>query len=174
VTVEQLETQRLVLEPIAPAHAAVLYPLLSDPSLYEFLDGDPPASAAALEERYRFWSAGSSPDGREVWLNWAARLRGTDTHVGWFQATVYPGGEAHIAYLVFVPYQRKGFAREACAGVVRYLCSDFHVTKIVATADPRNTPSIALARSLGMTATESPGPGADVTLEMPCPSDSSI
>jgi RimJ/RimL family protein N-acetyltransferase len=150
VTVEQLETERLVLEPLAVSHAALLYPHLRDSTLYEFLDDDPPVSVAILEERYDRWSAGRSPDGREVWLNWAARLRGTEDYVGWFQATVR-SRDADIAYLVFAPHQRRGYAREACRAVMAHLTATYDVARVGVTADRHNAASIQLAQSLGFT-----------------------
>jgi len=160
---DQLETARLVLEPLLPEHADKLYPSLREPDLYEFLDDEPPVTASVLEERYRRWSKGRSADGREIWLNWAARVRGTDEYVGWFQSTVV-GDEAQIAYLVFVPYQRQGYAREASEAVIHHLTADLHVKVIRATADAKNAASIALAKSLGLRETGSVEDG-DVTLE---------
>lgn len=147
---EQLETERLVLEPIGPPHARTLFPLVSDARLFTYVDQDPPASEQALEMRYRGWSTGLSPDGSERWLNWAARLRGTEEYVGWFQATVRSDRTAEIAYVTFVAHQRCGYAKEATAAVMAYLVRLYLVTSILATIDPRNEASIALAKSVGL------------------------
>lgn len=144
-----LATARLVLEPITRAHAATLYPLLNDARLYDFIDEGPPCCVRQLEARYDGWSARRSPDGLQGWLNWAARLRDGSTYVGWFQATVR-GDVADIAYLVFAAHQHNGYAREATARVIEHLASDFGVTQISATIDPRNTASIRLAETLGL------------------------
>lgn len=159
-----LQTDRLSLEPLGPEHAEKLFSLLGDKQLYEYIDGEPPESVQVLEKRYRRWSAGRSPDGSEVWLNWAARLRDSNEYVGWFQATV-GAADAKIAYLVFVPYQRKGYAFEAAAAVVRHLHDDLHVTKVRATADPKNKASIALAQALGLSVTDPGSDGSDMILE---------
>ena len=147
---EQLETERLVLEPIGPHHARTLFPLVSDERLFAYVDQEPPPSEKALEVRYRGWSSGLSPDGTELWLNWAARLRGTETYIGWFQATVHADLSAEIAYVTFVEHQRRGYGRECMAEVIRHLVRSHQVSSIVATVDPRNAASIALTRSLGM------------------------
>jgi ribosomal-protein-alanine N-acetyltransferase len=159
-----LQTDRLSLEPLVPEHAEKLFALLSDARLYEYLDAAPPESVSVLEQRYRRWSAGRSPDGSEVWLNWAARLRGTDDYVGWFQATI-GADDAQIAYLVFVPFQRQGYALEASDAVVRHITVDRNVKKIRATADPKNTASIELAKALGLSVTDPGANGGDVILE---------
>jgi ribosomal-protein-alanine N-acetyltransferase len=161
---DQLETERLVLEPLAVSHAALLYPHLRDSTLYEFLDDDPPASVAILEERYGRWSAGRSPDGPEVWLNWAARLRGTEDYVGWFQATVRSRA-ADIAYLVFVQHQRRGYAREACRALIAHLTATYDIARVGVTADRRNAASIQLAQSLGFTPSGNHGDEVMFTLK---------
>lgn len=160
MSIEQLESERLVLEPIGPQHARTLFPLVSDVRLFDYVDQEPPLSEKALEMRYRGWSSGLSPDGTELWLNWAARLRGTETYIGWFQATIHADLSAEIAYVTFVDHQRRGFAREASAAVIGYLIRVHRVSAIAATVDPRNDASIALARSLGMR--EEAGAGKDL------------
>ena len=70
-----LETERLLLEPLMPEHAALLFEDLADERLYRFIPTDTPESAEALERRYRKLSSRRSPDGSEVWLNFAMRLR---------------------------------------------------------------------------------------------------
>ena len=150
MSVDQLEAERLVLEPIAPHHAGTLFPFVSDVRLFTYVDQEPPTSAQALEMHYRAWSSGLSPDGSELWLNWAARLRGTEEYVGWFQATVRADRTAEIAYVTFVGHQRRGFALEGSAAVVGHLARMHHVSAIIAKVDPRNEASIAVARSLGM------------------------
>ncbi len=61
---EPLETPRLLLEPLSPAHAPGLYEHLQDERLFRFIPRDPPASARALEDRYRLLWSRRSPDGR--------------------------------------------------------------------------------------------------------------
>jgi ribosomal-protein-alanine N-acetyltransferase len=62
----RLETPRLFLEPILPAHAARLNEQLQDEQLYRFIPQDPPATLQALADRYDFLSTRRSPDGREA------------------------------------------------------------------------------------------------------------
>ena len=47
-----LHTRRLVLEPLTEAHADELWLPLADPRLYVHVPQDPPASLAALRERF--------------------------------------------------------------------------------------------------------------------------
>lgn len=147
-----LQTERLELEPLIPAHAAVLFPHLRDPRLYEFLDSEAPKSVAILEKQYRRWEPRRSPDGAQAWLNWAARLRSAD-YIGWIQATVNADGRADLAYLVFREHQRQGYAVEACRVVIGHIGAGYGVRTIRATIDPANTASIKVAQELGLNRT---------------------
>ena len=145
----RLETPRLLLEPILPAHAFLLYEGLQDERLYRFIPQEPSASLGALEDRYEFLSGRRSPDGREAWLNWAMRERTSDDYAGTLEATVHDNRTASVAYVVFVPYQRRGFAAEACARLLGHLFEDYLVGVVAAEIDTRNIASIALVESLG-------------------------
>ena len=145
----RLETPRLLLEPILPAHAPMLNESLQDEELYRFIPQDPPPSLEALTDRYDFLSARRSPDGHEAWLNWAVRDKRSGDYVGTLEATVEEDPLAFIAYMVFVPYQRRGFAAEACRRLLEHLVDDYQVRVVAAEIDTRNTASIALVESLG-------------------------
>lgn len=144
-----LETRRLLLEPLAAAHAAELYEHLLDRRLYTFIPQDPPVSEGSLEDRYRKLSTRRSPDGSEAWLNWAVRERETGRYAGTLEATVEGDRTAFVAYTVFVPYQRRGFAAEGCERILAHLFEDYGVSAIVAEIDTRNAASVALVESLG-------------------------
>jgi RimJ/RimL family protein N-acetyltransferase len=145
----RLETSRLWIEPLIPAHATRLYEPLQDERLYEFIPQDPPASPQALEARYVALSSRRSPDGREAWLNWALRGRRSGDYVGVLEATVHENLTATIAYMVFVPYQGRGLAAEACSRLLAHLFEDYRVSVVAAEIDTRNVASIALVESLG-------------------------
>jgi ribosomal-protein-alanine N-acetyltransferase len=142
-------TRRLALEPLRSEHAALLYAALLDPRLYTYIPDDPPTSLEALQDRYRRWERRASPDGREVWLNWAARLREISEWIGTFQATITKERQALLAYMIFSPYQRQGLAREGCQRVIEHLVDAYGVQVVAAEIDTRNTASIALVESLG-------------------------
>jgi [ribosomal protein S5]-alanine N-acetyltransferase len=146
----RLETPRLLLEPILPAHASKLYERMEDERLYRFIPQDPPDTLQALEDRYGFLSGRRSPDGREAWLNWAVRERGSGEYAGTLETTVYDKGTAIIAYMVFVPYQRRGIAAEACGRLLEHLFEDYRVGMVAAELDTRNAASIALVENLGL------------------------
>jgi ribosomal-protein-alanine N-acetyltransferase len=144
-----LETPRLLLEPLLSAYAARLYEGLQDERLYEYIPQNPPASPQALEDRYLGLSSRRSPDKREAWLNWALRTRCSGDYVGVLEATVHDNLTAAIAYMVFVPFQRRGLAAEACRRLLAHLFEDYRVSVVAAEIDTRNAASITLVESLG-------------------------
>lgn len=144
-----IETGRLALEPLVPAHASRVYHHLQEVALYTYIPQEPPGSVEEVEERYRRLATRRSPDGRELWPNWAARLRSGGAYVGLFEATVRPDAPALIAYTVFGPYQGRGYAGEGCRRMLAFLANDCGVRRVAAEIDTRNAASIALVESLG-------------------------
>jgi ribosomal-protein-alanine N-acetyltransferase len=149
-----LETPRLFLEPVLRRHAPLLFEALSDESIYRYIPHDPPESVAYLAARFERLAARQSPDGREVWLNWAIGLKATNGYAGLAQATIRPDGVALLAYELNQAFRGQGFAGEACAAVIEELGRHYEVTTCMAYVDTRNAPSIRLLERLGFTRTE--------------------
>lgn len=143
------ETERLLLEPLRPDHAAELFELLSDERLYRHIPQDPPATLEALTERYRRLESRRSPDGEQLWLNWAVRVKSDRRCVGRIEVTVRPDASALLAYEIGPASWRQGIATEACRRVIRALFEDGGVTEVRAEVDTRNLPSIRLLERLG-------------------------
>jgi [ribosomal protein S5]-alanine N-acetyltransferase len=143
-----LTTPRLLLEPLTPAHAEVLFAGLSDPALYTFIPQEPPASVDALRERYLRIQRGPQGDDPTRWLNWAVRDSATCEYSGVIEATVTPSDQAWLAYFIFTAAQGRGLAREACGAVMRHLAQAHGVQRFVAEMDTRNTASWKLVESL--------------------------
>jgi RimJ/RimL family protein N-acetyltransferase len=151
---EVIETDRLVLEPLRPDHAAEMAPALDDVELHRYIGGAP-ASVDALWQRYQLQSVGRSPDGTEGWLNWVVRNRGTGAPVGTVQATVSrPGGRltAELAWVVATAHQRRGYAAEAAAAMAGWLRGQ-GVDGFVAHVHPEHRASQRVAERIGLTPT---------------------
>ena len=144
-----LVTLRLVLEPLVAAHAAAIFGPLGDERLYRFIPQNPPPSLAQLRARYDRLSSRRSPDGTEAWLNWVMRLSETGEYAGTLEATIFADRTAFIAYTVFVPHQRRGYATEGVARILEHLVADHGVVLMIAEVDTRNAPSRALLERLG-------------------------
>ncbi|MFG3040574.1 GNAT family N-acetyltransferase [Streptomyces sp. NPDC048330] len=143
-------TARLELRPLRVEHADEMAVVLGDPRLHAFIGGEPD-DTERLRARYRRMTAGS-PRPDEVWLNWVVRLRDEDRLVGTVQATVV-GRTAEIAWVVGVPWQGRGIAREAVGALVDRLSAG-PVDALVAHIHPDHIASAAVARSAGLSPTD--------------------
>lgn len=144
-------TARLRLEPLRAAHATELASLLDDARLHEFTGGRP-LPADELRVRYARLESGRSPDGNQAWLNWVVRARAGGEAVGTVQATI-ESGSASLAWVIGSRYQGRGYAKEAAAGMAEWLVTE-GVGALVAWIHPGHAASIAVARHLGMEASD--------------------
>jgi [ribosomal protein S5]-alanine N-acetyltransferase len=143
-----LETDRLILEPLCREHAKHLFPVLSDPRIYTFIPKDPPASVLALETRCRQLESRRSPGREELWLNWAISLRGRSIYIGTVQVTIFNNQSSLLAYELSPEFWGHGYATEACLRVIESLFTDYNVAEIMAEVDTRNEASCKLLERL--------------------------
>lgn len=148
-----IRTGRLDLQPLLVEHAEEMAGVLSDPALYTFIGGAPPA-AADLRARYERLAAGS-PDPEVSWCNWVIRLRQEGCLAGTVQATIGgPADEAvaEIAWVVGTPWQGRGIATEAAQGLVGWL-GHLPARIVIAHIHPDHHASAAVATAAGLTPT---------------------
>jgi RimJ/RimL family protein N-acetyltransferase len=148
LSAQPLATLRLRLEPLRPDHAAVALAGFADPATYAYMPGAPRSDVTALGDYFARLAAGSG-NTDEQWLNWLVFLQATDTCVGWVQATMVGQRSASIAYVVFGPYLRRGYAREATSAMLDFLWSVPTLESIEAQADVNNAASLRVAEALG-------------------------
>lgn len=134
-------------------HGPLLFEALSDPSIYQYIPVEPPASVAQLEARFEQLESRRSPDGSELWLNWAIYFAPGQRYAGLVQATLRPEGEAMLAYEL-TGVRGEGIATEACAAVSAELAGYYGVASLLAYVDTRNAPSIRLLERLGFSQVE--------------------
>ncbi|GKQ37663.1 hypothetical protein ALMP_42000 [Streptomyces sp. A012304] len=125
--------------------------VLSDPALHTFIGGSP-GTPEAVRARYERLVAGS-PDPSVSWCNWVLRLREDARLVGTVQATVTGDSVAEIAWVVGTPWQGRGLASEAAAGLVARL-RERGVGTVVAHIHPGHGASAAVAAAAGLSPTE--------------------
>jgi RimJ/RimL family protein N-acetyltransferase len=142
-------TARLRLEPLATAHAEEMFVVLSDPAIYAF-ENAPPASLAALRERYARLESRRSADGSETWLNWVVRHAESDEALGYVQATVFSDGTALIAYEFASAHWGRGYAHEAVTAMLAELGAAYRVDVAGAVFKRSNVRSRRLLERLGM------------------------
>jgi RimJ/RimL family protein N-acetyltransferase len=162
-------SERLAYEPLGVAHMPLLA-AWADPELYRWI-GDAPTLAQVASRVSRITTRPPPPG--ELWRNWVARRRADDACVGVVEATICenedaaspppavpgqgqivrpterPGRHALLAYFVFAAFQRRGYAREACAAALAHLHAHHAVRSVVASVDTRNLASQRLVEALG-------------------------
>jgi RimJ/RimL family protein N-acetyltransferase len=143
-------TERLVLRSLRPEDADEMVGVLRDQQLHEFTGGRP-LTLDEMRLRYRRLAVGRSADGKQTWLNWVVRLRASSAAVGTVQATV-TGEHAQIAWVVSVPWQRKGIATEATIALVDWL-ERRGIRTISANIHPRHAASQTVASRVGLVRT---------------------
>lgn len=148
-----LQIEDLALQPLAAAHAEMVYEALQDARIYAFIPQDPPDSLDALKRRYARLQVGASPDGAERWLNWVVFVPDGPVPVGTVQATVRPGETALIAYTIFPDHWRRGYGRTATRAVIDHVFSRLDIRSVTARIDTRNQRSIRLVEALGLVRT---------------------
>lgn len=154
-TSHALSSARLDLEPLRVEHADEMAALLDDAALHVFTRGRP-STRAELHAQYRRQVLGRSPDGSQCWLNWVIRSRADGQAIGTVQATVVSEASslvAELAWVVAVPFQRLGYAREG-ALVVRTWLQQQGVELVRATVHPDHQASQGVARALEMSPTD--------------------
>jgi len=145
----KLTTDRMHLEPVTQGHAPELQVLFSDPELHHFVPYEPFTLEQQLSRCTR-WEARRSPDGSEIWLNWAGRDKASGQVMAHFQAGIKTGAEASIGYLVSRSFQNKGFATEGLTAIFQFLKETLKISEVKAWSDTRNHASHQLAKKLGM------------------------
>ena len=144
-----LDTDRLELAPMVEGDSVALYALLRDPEIHAFTGGQPPELADELRAKIRRRESRRSPQGDELWLNWTLRLKENQTVVGYVQAGV-KAGQADMAWVIGVSFQRRGYATEASQGMLEWLRDRLLVDEVRANIHPNHIASHKVARSIGL------------------------
>lgn len=147
-----LSTDRLRMDPLRVDDGEPMAAVLSDPALYRFIGGAPPAPGE-LRETYARWIEGPGRAG-EAWHNWAVRLAGDGTLIGHVQATVLDGGAvADIAWILGTPWHGRGYATEAAIELIRWLEGQ-GIGSVTAHVHPSHAASARVAERAGLEPTD--------------------
>lgn len=149
----ELFSSRFVLEPITESHKLELYHFFNELELHHFIPLEPP-TIEQQEKRCARWMTRRSPDGEELWLNWAARDKQNKEIVAHIQSGMTRDRIASIGYVVGQKFQKKGVATECLEVVFLYLEKNLQVKEIKAWSDVRNKASHRVAKKLGMVQVE--------------------
>jgi RimJ/RimL family protein N-acetyltransferase len=143
-------TQRLSLAPLLPSDAAAFYEYRSDHEVSRYQCWAP----GSLDEVARFINGLQSVgfDTPDTWFQLAIRPRESDLLIGDL-GVHFPASDSRqveIGFTVAPKHQRQGYGIEAVTGLIGYLLGPLRKHRVFASVDPRNGPSLALLRRIGM------------------------
>ncbi len=148
-------TARLLIEPLATAHAAELVAALDHPEVGAYIGGPDVTTVDALVERIARLAAGPGPDWpEEVWWNFVVRRADSGAVVGRVEATTY-GGWGEVAYVFGPASWGAGYATEAMRWLIEFATAQ-GAAELWAAVHPLNDRSIRLLARLGFTAQPTP------------------
>jgi len=147
---DRIVGQAVRLDPLEPADAHELAPLLDDARLHDFIGGKP-LSAPELEARYRRLVQGAPVGSDATWLNWTIRRSADGRPVGTAQATVV-GDEVSLAWVVASRWQGRGYASDAARALVEWAGGRGLTAK--ANVHPRHAASERVASQAGLSPTD--------------------
>ena len=143
-------TRRLLLSPLAAGDAPAMYGYRGDPDVCRFQTFEP-GSLKDVEDLI----AGLQPGAFATpgsWSQYAIRIRDTGELAGdlGIQVLASDPRQAEIGFTVAPAHQRRGYGTEAVAGMLGYLLGPARKHRVIASVDPRNAPSLALLKRVGM------------------------
>lgn len=145
-------TDRLILRRPREADLEPLLPGWCDPDMtrYTGTRDDPRAFVSAFIADMRAKSPGESDPGGP-WYQFVIERREDGAVLGDLGVGFGVPGEhqAELGWRILPPAQRRGYAREAVAGLIGWLIDEHRIRRFVGVAASGNIASIALLRSLG-------------------------
>jgi RimJ/RimL family protein N-acetyltransferase len=149
----ELETERLLLRPLAPADAEALQVLNADPEVMRYIGNGAPLTSAATEERTANAAAHWDEHG---WGLFAAVEAATGTLVGWaglatptFLPEILPAVE--LGWRIRRDRWGRGYAPEAARAALGFAFGEVGLDRVVSCIHSENAASIRVAEKLGMT-----------------------
>jgi RimJ/RimL family protein N-acetyltransferase len=146
----EIRTERLTLGSLHASDAQALYEYRSDPEV----------------ARYQTWQPGSVEDARVfidgvqgvavdtpgTWVQLAIRQQSNARLVGDLGVHFLPDDprQVEVGFTVDPAFQGRGIGTEALTGLLNHLFGALHKHRVIASVDPRNVPSTALLRRVGM------------------------
>ncbi|TCL61465.1 RimJ/RimL family protein N-acetyltransferase [Hydrogenispora ethanolica] len=144
-----LRTKRLILKALEEKDADRLFAYRSDPEVYRYKGWKPRLRAEAVDFIRRNTVEFDRPG---TWFQLGIYDRDSLELVG--DAGLHflepEGLQVEIGYTIAPPHQRQGLAGEAVREVIGYLFRVMRKHRIIASVDPENAASLALAESLGL------------------------
>lgn len=146
---KRLETERLLLEPVTPANAMVLWRIMQSAHLREYQDVP---RHTRDEFARRVASRPKVFDSRAVGrFEWLLVTREGGQGIGWLSLRVGDNGRgtAEIGYSIVATHRGAGYASEAARAVVEYAFEESDIQQLDACCVPANAASRRLLARIG-------------------------
>lgn len=146
----ELHTPRLTIDALRHGDAAAFFAYRADPRVARYQGWRPRSETAA--EAFIAEQSALGPGMPEGWFQRALRLRESGALVGDLGLCVPadPHASVELGISLAPTHQGQGLAREALRAVLGVVFGELGRHRVQASADPRNTASLALLRALGM------------------------
>ncbi len=141
-----LETERLILRPLAAADVDQIYAMRSDADVMRFIR-EPQNRAESAN-----WIELVSSRWKQEKIGFCAIIeKSSNAFVGWCGLwKLKETGETEVGYAVAKMFQKKGYATESAMEILRYAFEPLQSEKIVAVARAENVASRRVMEKLGM------------------------
>jgi len=143
----RIETDRLLLRPLAASDAEAMHAAYGDPAVMRFWGAVPAADLAETAERVA-WSTGADPASHAAW---AVLRRADERLVGMvnYHHRDMRHQRLEIGYLLLPAHWRRGYMAEALTGFLDHCFGGLGAHRVEAAIGPDNTASRALVERLG-------------------------
>ncbi len=142
-----LETSRCLIRETTTADVEVFYRIYSHPAITKYMEGLYPEVEQEkqyvreyIEKVYTFYGFGV----------WTVVEKESGTVIGRAGLSYREGFEdPELGFIIGVPWQRKGYAREVCRAVLAYAAAALEFTRVQALVETENVASLKLCGQLG-------------------------
>jgi RimJ/RimL family protein N-acetyltransferase len=146
----EIRTERLVLTPLCGSDAQALFDYRSSPDVCRYQTWEP----RSIDDARRFVDACQAVpfDTPGSWSQLGIRCQDSGVFVGdlGVRCPADEPRQAEIGFTISPSHQRRGLGLEAVAGLLAHLFGPLQKHRVFASVDPRNEPSMALLRRVGM------------------------
>ncbi len=146
-----LETERLLLRPLAIEDMGLLVDLDSDPEVMRFITDGVPRDRSHHEEAVpKLLKYMTENPGLGLWI---AYLNDTEEFIGWYILKHLPdGGEVEVGFRIKKKFWRNGYSTEAGKALLKHGFETLALKKIAAIVRPDNFASQAVIQKIGLKA----------------------
>ncbi len=148
---EPIRTERLILRPSRVSDAEAAYQRRRLPEVARYQDWEMPYTLERAERRMAQVVAMGGPVDGQGWSLTVVDAAAPDRILGDLYVAIKSGRRcAEVGYTFHPDYWGRGYAVEAAQAIIRYLFSDFGVSRVEASLHPDNPPSARVLEACGL------------------------